>query len=215
MVGVVRRIGGTAVAVLALAGCGGPVTLSAGHSAPSRESTRSSTASLPEVVDGVPLARLAQVAMSESQAFSEPRPWDVRAAIGSDRAANALQGRDGMTYDFGDTSTKYVVALDGQFRCGAGCSGSQFTSSASASPTTTTTVVPTTVFATSTMVLTVDPATVSLDGSFRLVDHEVDMASLGRVYSLDPYLGARGALEADGACGRRRPSGASGLSPRG
>jgi len=40
------------------------------------------------------------------------------------------------------------------------------------------------------MVLTVDPGTVSLDGSFRLVDHEVDMASLGQVYSLDPYLAA-------------------------
>jgi hypothetical protein len=98
-------------------------------------------------------------------------------------------GRDGATYNYGDTVRAYVIALDGHFSCEPpGCSPSFGpvgpTAALQQSPTTTTTssVVPI-----STMLLTIDPKTLQEDGSFRLVDHEVDMNKLGRVYSLDGY----------------------------
>jgi hypothetical protein len=37
------------------------------------------------------------------------------------------------------------------------------------------------------MLLTFDPKTLQELGGFRVVDHEVDMNKLGRVYSLDGY----------------------------
>jgi len=181
--GLVRRMWrevGLALVLPLLAGCATTSHLATGASGgPAKGGVR---VQLPAVVDGVPLARLAQIARTEALAWSEPRPWNVRAGIGSDRAANALQGRDGMTYDYGDTTTRYVVALDGHFSCGE-CGGSPLVAPPSTSSTTATTAVPV-----ATMVLTVDPTTVTRDSSFRLVDHEVDMSTLGKVYSLDAYL---------------------------
>jgi len=37
------------------------------------------------------------------------------------------------------------------------------------------------------MLLTFDPKTLQEGGGFRVVDHEVDMNKLGRVYSLNDY----------------------------
>lgn len=69
--------------------------------------------------------------------------------------------------------------------CGAPITGVHGPSEGPTQPTTTTTapsVVPI-----STMLLTFDPKTLQELGGFRVVDHEVDMNKLGRVYSLDGY----------------------------
>jgi hypothetical protein len=99
-------------------------------------------------------------------------------------------GRDGMTYNFGETARAYVVALDGHFscdppRCLTSDMGIQGPSEGLTPPPTTTTTpsaVPV-----STMLLTFDPKTLQEVGGFRVVDHEVDMSKLGHVYSLDGY----------------------------
>ena len=143
----------------------------------------------PDVVNGIPLRRLATLVRSPAAAWSEPHPFNIRAAVGSDRAANALMGQNGDTYNFGETARAYVVALDGHFSCepprcstsGGGPTGPQ---GLTQSPTTTTTrsAVPV-----STMLLTFAPKTLQEVGGFRVVGHEVDMNKLGRVYSLDQY----------------------------
>jgi hypothetical protein len=143
------------------------------------------------VVNGIPLRRLAELVRVPAAAWAEPHPFNIRAAVGSDRAANALMGRDGMTYNFGDPARAYVVALDGHFSCepprceGSVIIGIQGPSGGLTQPPTTTTTpsaVPI-----STMLLTFGPKTLQEVGGFRVVDHEVDMNKLGRVYSLDRY----------------------------
>lgn len=147
--------------------------------------TTSST--VPEaVVDGIPLRSLATLARIEASKYGDDHPTDVRAAKGSDFDANSLQGTDGQRYDYGDKAPKYVVAASGHFSCrrDQGCEGSRFGVGPASSSTVTVDAPPVPV---STMVLTVDPATLQLDGSFRLVSHDVDMGKLGKVYSLDGY----------------------------
>ena len=107
--------------------------------------------------------------------------------MGSDRAANALMGQNGDSYNFGDPTRAYVVALDGHFSCDPPkCEGSPGppVPPGLAQPTTTTGLSSVPI---STMLLTFDPKTLQEVGGFRVVAHEVDMNKLGRVYSLDSY----------------------------
>jgi hypothetical protein len=144
----------------------------------------------PDVVDGIPLRRLAEVVRTPAANWSEPHPFNIRVAVGNDRAADALMGANGDTYDYGDTVRAYVVALDGHFSCNPPkCVGSEVgpvgPSAGVTQPTiatSTTSVVPI-----STMLLTFNSKTLLEDGSFRVVSHAVDMTRLGRVYSLDGY----------------------------
>ena len=69
----------------------GPAPAQALATAPAPASTPHPRGLAP-VLDGVTLLRLAEIAETVSLAWSEPRPWDVRAALGSERAANALTG---------------------------------------------------------------------------------------------------------------------------
>jgi hypothetical protein len=105
----------------------------------------------------------------------------MRVVIGSDRAANALMDQHGATYNFGSTSRAYVVALDGHFVCEppACAQGSGFSFPTSATTTSTAaSAVPV-----STMVPTVDPKSLAVTG-LRVIDHKVDLTTLGREYSL-------------------------------
>lgn len=139
----------------------------------------------PPVVEGVPVMRLAKIAEQVSLFWSEPRPWDVRAALGSDRAANALAGRDGMTYNYDSTARRWVISLEGRFECRPpSCSIPQTPLAGKTIPTPSRSGP----VAVRTMILTVDPATMRLDGSFRLVNHSVDIAKLGHVWPLGTYM---------------------------
>ena len=134
------------------------------------------------VADGETLLHLAEIARTVSLAWSEPRPWDVRAAMGSERAANALAGRDGMTYDYGSTARRWVVALDGRFQCRPPSCAISDTPLGNSPPTTTGGgSVPV-----STIVIAVDPATLQPDPYLEMVDHSVDMATLGPSGPLPP-----------------------------
>ncbi|MGO9877014.1 MAG: hypothetical protein ACLPVY_24825 [Acidimicrobiia bacterium] len=179
-----------ALAVL-VAGCSSARVVSVPPSRPTtlRHATTTTTQP-PAVVNGIPLRRLAELVRAPAAAWGEPHPFNIRAAVGSDRAANNLMGRYGETYNFGETARAYVVALDGHFscelpRCSPVSIGVQGPSEGPTQPPTTTTTpsaVPV-----STMLLTFDPNTLQEVGGFRVVDHEVDMNKLGRVYSLDGY----------------------------
>ena len=151
--------------------------------------TDATTTTPPAVVNGIPLRRLAELIRAPAAAWSESHAFNIRVAVGSDRAANELMGRDGESYSFGETARAYVVALDGHFSCEPPrCSTSEGPVGPSAGltqSTTTTTLL--SVVPISTMLLTFDPKTLHEVGGFRVVDHEVDMNKLGRVYALDPY----------------------------
>jgi hypothetical protein len=181
--------------VLAVGCSSARVASKTASSVPSSRSTTvtatTSTTRPPDMVNGIPLRRLAELARVTATVWSEPHPFNIRAAVGSDRAANALMGRDGATYNYGETLRAYVIALDGHFSCkpprceGTVVIGVQGPSGGlTLPPTTTTTPSPVPI---STILLTIDPKTLQEDGSFRQVGHEVDMNKLGRVYLLDRY----------------------------
>jgi hypothetical protein len=134
-------------------------------------------------VDGIPLRKLADMARDLAGGESEPHPWSLRAAVGSDYLAHSLEDVGDMTYDYGPTNPEYVVAMDGRFACNnCGGSGSMFPSRPSHATTTVTTTVPA-----STIVFTVT-MDLTNGGMFVDMNHEADMAKLGKVYSLDGYL---------------------------
>ena len=142
----------------------------------------------PDVVDGIPLRRLAELVRSPAAAWSEPHPFNIRVAVGSDRAANALMGRDGTAYSEGTTTRAYVVALDGHFLCDPpACTASMPLVPSAALTKSSTTTTAAGAVPISTMLLAFDPNTLQQVGSFRVVNHKVDMTRLGRVYSLDRY----------------------------
>jgi hypothetical protein len=181
------------VALIVVAGCSSTATSKSASSvtearstSPPVTKTTDTTTPLPNVVNGIPLRRLTELVRSRAAAGAESHPFNIRVAVGSDRAANALMGRDGETYNFGDTARAYVVAFDGHFSCNPPrCSGSPMrVVGITQSPTTTTVPSPVPV---STMLLTFDPKTLQEVGGLRVVVHEVDMNKLGRVYSLDGY----------------------------
>jgi hypothetical protein len=182
----------TGVAVLVVSCSSARVASKPSTSVPPSRSTTvtdaTTTTQPPAVVNGIPLRRLAELVRAPAAAWSEPHPFHIRVAVGSDRAANNLMARYGETYTFGETTRAYVVALDGHFSCEPPrCSVSIGLVGPSGGltqpPTTTTTpsVVPI-----STMLLTFYPKTLQEVGGLR-VGHEVDMNKLGRVYSLDGY----------------------------
>jgi hypothetical protein len=148
--------------------------------------TSTAVTALPDVVDGVPLHRLADRARGLAAVWSEKHPWNIRAAVGSEYQANTLGDSGGATYHFGDkTNAEYVVALDGRFWCGPPlCSGSQpppppgqtFPPPIAPNP------IPV-----STMLFT-EPITPNTgSSSLAVMSHDADMALLGKVYQLDQY----------------------------
>jgi hypothetical protein len=146
---------------------------------PNARTSSVSSAALADV-GGIPLPRLAHLARSEAATWSETHPFNLRVALGSDRAANALMGQHAMTYNFGSLSRAYVVVLDGRFSCRAPrCEVSVF----AVTPLATTTSTVASGVPVSTMVLTVDPVTLELTG-LRVIDHQVDLSVLGKTYPL-------------------------------
>jgi hypothetical protein len=133
---------------------------------------------LPPAVDGVPLLDLAKHALGAAEAYSVSKPVDVRAVVTTQAALYAQVPAAG-----GATEPEYVVVLQGRFTCGA-CG----TSTGTNAPTSTTTTDPSTVHA-STMVLQL-PLRLT-DGATTGIAVGVgnpNMAKLGRVYDLDPYI---------------------------
>ncbi len=109
----------------------------------------------------------------------------MRAALGSDRAANALKGRGGMTYGYGSTAERWVIAMVGRLRCPPPCAIS--VTPPGGHPVATTGTNPRVMV--EMMVVTVDPATLQFDPSLRL-GHGIDMAQLGHVWPLGAYMEA-------------------------
>jgi hypothetical protein len=129
---------------------------------------------LPPVVGGVPLLALARHALGAAEAYAVAKPVDVKAVITTPAALDAQVPVAG-----GSTEPEYVVVLRGRFTCG---------SCGTAVMGTTTTTDPSSV-PISTMVLQL-PIALD-DGSTTGIAVGVgapDMARLGRVYDLDPYV---------------------------
>ncbi len=136
---------------------------------------------LPPVVNGVPLLDLAKHALGTSEAYSVVHPLKVRAVITTQAALWAQVPANAPS----DASApEYVVELQGRFNCGS-CG----TTTASPTPTIPTTTDPSEVRV-STMVLELPmPLSGATTGvAVGLGTH--DLAKLGRVYDLDPYIGS-------------------------
>ncbi len=127
---------------------------------------------LPAVVNGVPLLDLAKHALGAAEAYSVSKPANVRAVVTTQAALYAQ-----VPAAVGATGPEYVVTLRGRFTCG---------SCGTATPTSTTTTDPSSVEI-STMVLELP---ISLTGTTGVAVGvgTPDMAMLGSVYNLDPYM---------------------------
>ena len=131
---------------------------------------------LPPVVNGVPLLDLARHALGAAEAYSVSKPVGVRAVVTTQAALYAQVPAAG-----GATRPEYVVMLQGRFRCG---------SCGAATPTSTTTTAPASVKA-STMVLQLPlPLAAGTTIGVAVGAGTPNMAALGRVYNLDPYIRA-------------------------
>ena len=129
---------------------------------------------LPAVVNGVPLLDLAKHALGAAEAYSVSKPVNVRAVVTTQAALYAQVPAAG-----GATGPEYVVALRGRFTCG---------SCGTATPTSTTTTDPSSVRF-SPMVLELPiPLTRGATTGIAVGVGTPDMAKLGRVYDLDPYI---------------------------
>lgn len=126
------------------------------------------------MVNGVPLLDLAKHALGAAEAYSVSKPLHVRAVITTQAALYAQVPESG-----GATGAEYVVTLRGRFTCG---------SCGTATPTSTTTTDPSSVQV-STMVLQlpIPLAKAGTTGAAVGVGAP-DMAKLGNVYDLDPYI---------------------------
>jgi len=125
---------------------------------------------------------LAQIAQNAAIGWSEPRPWDIRVALANQQAAAAI----GVDFAYRESSPRFLIALDGAFVCKTSSPCASY-SGGGPDPNPTTTTVPVKV-PTTTMVLTVDPSTLTRDPYLSLLSHDIDMTSLGAVYRLDGYL---------------------------
>ena len=129
---------------------------------------------LPAVVNGVPLLDLAKHALGAAEAYSVSKPVNVRAVITTQAALYAQVPAAG-----GATGPEYVVLLQGRFSCG---------SCGTATPTSTTTTDPSSV-PVSPMVLQLPiPLTSGATTGVAVGVGTPDMAKLGQVYDLDPYI---------------------------
>jgi hypothetical protein len=133
---------------------------------------------LPPAVGGVPLLDLAKHALGAAEPYSVSKPVGVRAVVTTQAALYSQVPAAG-----GATQPEYVVVLQGRFTCGA-CG----TSTATTAPTSTTTTDPSTVHV-STMVLQL-PVRLTNGASTGIAVGVglPNMAKLGRVYDLDPYI---------------------------
>jgi len=123
---------------------------------------------------------LAEIAQTAALKWSEPAPSDVRVALASQSAANTI----GVNYGIGEGSQRFVIALDGRFVCKPpSCATSGGGPNPNPTSTTASTQVPV-----MTMLLTVDPSTLSADPSIAVRYADVNLNSLGTVYDLDAYL---------------------------
>ncbi len=130
------------------------------------------------VVTSSTLQRLAAIAQSAAANWSEPHPWDIRVALGTQGAAEAI----GVNFAYDESSPRFVIALDGRFVCRppACATSGGGGPNPEATITTATTQVPV-----MTMLLTVDPSTLNRDPSIDVQYRGIDMSTLGRVYALN------------------------------
>ena len=129
---------------------------------------------LPAVVDGIPLLDLAKHALGAAEAYSVSKPVSVRAALTTQAALYAQVPASG-----GGTGPEYVVTLRGRFNS---------KSFATAEPASTTATDPSSVQVT-TMVLELPiPLTSGATTGVAVGVGTPDMAMLGNVYDLDPYI---------------------------
>jgi hypothetical protein len=135
---------------------------------------------LPPVVDGVPLARLAAHALAEARAWSDGHPTSVRVV----RASIAgLEQISGYHRTYGSSVPSYVIALDGHFYCAPPrCEASVPAGPPPPIEPTDPTTVPL-----SFMTFTI-PVTGPADGSLSVGRIDPDLAKLGHVYDLQPYV---------------------------
>jgi hypothetical protein len=113
---------------------------------------------LPDLVNGTPLLALAKHALGAAEAYSVSNPIHVRAVVSTQ--ADLFNE---AAVPRGSGSREYVVVLQGRFSCG-------YCGTAAAIPTT-----------------TIDPITDGTHGVAVGVGTP-DLAKLGRVYDLDPYI---------------------------
>lgn len=93
---------------MALTGCATHTDAAKSVVPVSVRSTTTTTAARP-VIDESTLRRLAAIAQSAAARWSEPHPWGVRVALGSQSGAEAI----GVAFAYGETSPRPVYALEG------------------------------------------------------------------------------------------------------
>ena len=135
---------------------------------------KSVSQSLPAVVNGVPLLDLAKHALGAAEAYSVSKPVNVRAVITTQAALYAQVPAAG-----GATGPEYVVLLQGRFSCG---------SCGTATPTSTTTTDPSSVPVSPMVLQPPIPLTSGATTGVAVGVGTPDMAKLGKVYDLDPYI---------------------------
>lgn len=164
------RLAVASVALLAVA-CSQPASQPSPQAKPT---VRKASQTLPAVVNGVPLLDLAKHALGAAEAYSVSKPVGVRAVVTTQAALYAQVPAAG-----GATGPEYVVLLQGRFTCG---------SCGTAIPTSTTTTDPSSVRI-SPMVLQLPiPLTSGATTGVAVGVGTPDMAKLGKVYNLDPYI---------------------------
>jgi hypothetical protein len=131
------------------------------------------TTAPPAIVEGVPLGQLALIAHAIADVYGESHPVNVRVAVGSEQAADRLIVNGTSAYNFGTTAPAYVLAMDGNFAC------AQHACSPAARRQRATTIV-----------LTLDRASFAPIGGTSFLRYSIDLAPLGRVYSLGAYPGS-------------------------
>ena len=152
------------VAVLAAA-CSQPASAPKPQAKPT---VRKVSQALPAVVNGVPLLDLAEHALGAAEAYSVSTPLNVQAVVTTQAALYAQVPAAG-----GSTGAEYVVVLQGRFS--SGCP-----------PTTTTDPLSVPV---STMVLELPfPLTAGATTGVAVGVGTPNMAKLGQVYNLGPYI---------------------------
>ena len=186
-----RAVGLIAVAgLLSLTACAGqttakraavPDSVSRTDSTVTPDRVTGSTSSIPTTlpaIDSTTLRTLAAIAQDAALKWSEPNPWDVRAALASQSAAKAI----GVDFADGESSPRFVIALEGRFVCKP---PSCVMSGGGPNPNPTSSTTVTTQPPVMTMLLTVDPSTLTADPSTAVRYRDVDMSTLGTVYNLE------------------------------
>jgi hypothetical protein len=128
------------------------------------------------VVNGVPLLDLAKHALGASEGYSVMKPTQVRLVIATEAALLQQAGQSG-----GTTSPQYIITLHGRFTPISG--GTAAVPPGASTTTTAPHIVPLT-----TMVLMVPMANGEGTTGIAVGVGDPDLATLGSVYDLDPYV---------------------------